>query len=47
MHTTAPDDLKRSKVKTTDRADPVIDDFSHEWPDWYSLSGNNPHHREY
>ena len=47
LHTATPDDLKRAKVKATDKADPVIDDFSHGWQDWYTLSANNPHHWEF
>ena len=25
----------------------MIDDFSHGWQDWYSLSASNPHHWEF
>jgi len=47
LHTATPVDLNRAEVKATDKADPVIDDFSHGWQDWYSLSADNPHHWEY
>ena len=47
LHTATPDDLKRAEVKATDKADPVIDDFTHGWQDWYLLSPDNPHHWEY
>jgi hypothetical protein len=47
LHTATPDDLKRAEVKATDKADPVIDDFTHGWRDWYTLSADNPHHWEF
>ena len=34
-------------VKATDKADLVIDDFSHGWQDWYLLEPGNPHHWEF
>ena len=47
LHSIPPEDLKRAGVKATDKADPVIDDFSHGWRDWYTLSPDNPHHWEF
>jgi len=47
LHTATPDDLRREGVKATGTRSPVIDDFSHGWQDWYTLSANNPHHWEY
>ena len=47
LHTEAPDDLLRAGVRATDRASTLIDDFSHGWQDWYTLSADNPHHWEY
>jgi dienelactone hydrolase len=47
LHSAAPVDLKRADVKATDKADPVIDDFTHGWRDWYLLSPDNPHHWEF
>ena len=47
LHTVTPDELKRAEVKATDKEDPVIDDFTHGWQDWYTLSPDNPHHWEY
>ncbi len=47
LHTAVPKDLQRNDVKATDKADPVIDDFSHGWQDWYLLEPGNPHHWEF
>lgn len=47
LHTEAPVDLQRARMRATDRASPLIDDFSHGWQDWYTLSADNPHHWEY
>ena len=47
LHTAAPLELKRADVKATDKADSVIDDFTHGWRDWYTLSPDNPHHWEF
>jgi hypothetical protein len=47
LHTATPVDLRKGDVKVTDKPDPVIDDFSHGWRDWYTLSAENPHHWEY
>jgi hypothetical protein len=47
LHTAAPKDLQGAALQATDRPDPVIDDFSHGWWDWYLLSADNPHHWEY
>ena len=47
LHTATPDDLQRAEAKATDKADPVIDDFTHGWQDWYTLSADNPHHWEF
>jgi hypothetical protein len=47
LHTAAPKDLHGAAVRATDRPDPLIDDFSHGWRDWYLLAADNPHHWEY
>jgi hypothetical protein len=47
LHTATPDDLRREEVKPTDARSSLIDEFSHGWQDWYTLSANNPHHWEY
>ena len=47
FHTTVPMELQRAKVVATDKPDPVIDDFSHGWRDWYLLEAGNPHHWEF
>ncbi len=47
LHTATPGDLKKDKVTATDKADPVIDDFSHGWQDWYLLEAGNPHHWDF
>ncbi|MFN5273145.1 MAG: acetylxylan esterase [Planctomycetota bacterium] len=47
LHTATPDDLRREEVKATDARSSLIDEFSHGWQDWYTLSANNPHHWEY
>jgi hypothetical protein len=47
LHTVAPAELAAANVRPKDQAEDVIDDFSHGWRDWYSLSADNPHHWEY
>ena len=47
LRTAASADLKRADVKASDKADPLIDDFTHGWRDWYLLSAENPHHWEF
>lgn len=47
LHTATPDDLRREEAKATDTRSSLIDDFSHGWQDWYTLSANNPHHWEF
>lgn len=47
LHAVAPQELQRTEVAATDKASPVIDDFSHGWRDWYQLEPGNPHHWEY
>lgn len=47
MHTVAPKDVAANGVSATDKPDPVIDDFTHGWRDWYTLSPDNPHHWEF
>ncbi len=47
LHTVVPADLMKVNVKATDKADLVIDDFSHGWQDWYLLEPGNPHHWEF
>ncbi|MFO0875908.1 MAG: acetylxylan esterase [Gemmataceae bacterium] len=40
-------ELHRANVQPTDEYSPMIDDFTHGWRDWYTLSADNPHHWEY
>ncbi len=47
LHTATPDDLRREGTKAIDTTSPLIDDFTHRWQDWYTLSAENPHHWEY
>ncbi len=47
LHTATPDQLRAAKVKATDEPSTLIEDFSHDWQDWYLLSAGNPHHWEY
>ncbi len=47
LHTTAPLELQRAAVQATDTADPLLEDFTHGWRDWYTLSADNPYHWEY
>ncbi|MFO0868293.1 MAG: acetylxylan esterase [Pirellulales bacterium] len=47
LHTVAPQELAAKGVQATDRSDPLIDDFTHGWRDWYALSPDNPHHWEF
>ena len=47
MHTATPEDLHSTGVKVTDAPSLVIDDFTHGWQDWYTLSADNPHHWQF
>jgi dienelactone hydrolase len=47
FHTVVPVELERATVVATDKPNPVIDDFSHGWQDWYLLEAGNPHHWEF
>ncbi len=47
VHTVVPLELERANVVATDKPNPVIDDFSHGWQDWYLLEAGNPHHWEF
>lgn len=47
LHTVAAKDVAANGASATDKADPVIDDFTHGWRDWYMLSPDNPHHWEF
>lgn len=47
LHTAAPENLQRAKVKATDKPSLLIDDFSQGWQNWYQLSENNPHHWQF
>ena len=47
VHTAAPKALKHNRVQATDRRSLLIDDFSHEFRDWYQLSADNPHHWQF
>jgi len=47
LHTVFPKDVVANGTSATDKTDPVIDDFTHGWRDWYLLSADNPHHWEY
>ena len=47
LHTAVPKDLQRHDAKATDMPDPLIDDFSHGWQDWYLLEAGNPQHWEF
>ncbi len=47
LHAAVPKDLQLNDVKATDKPDPMIDDFSHGWQDWYLLEAGNPHHWEF
>ena len=42
-----PEDLRKSKIKPTERPSRLIDDFSRGWRDWYRLNWKNPHHWSY
>ncbi|MEC9123052.1 MAG: hypothetical protein VX969_02825, partial [Verrucomicrobiota bacterium] len=42
-----PEDLRKSKIKPTERPRRLIDDFSRGWRDWYRLNWKNPHHWRY
>lgn len=47
LHTATPQDLQQAKVKPTDSVNPLIEDFTHDWEDWYLLEAGNPHHWEF
>lgn len=47
LHTATPSELKGANVKSTDGVDSIIDDFTHNWRDWYRLEAANPHHWEF
>ncbi|QDU25866.1 Acetyl xylan esterase (AXE1) [Anatilimnocola aggregata] len=47
LHTVASKEVAANGASATDKADPVIDDFTHGWRDWYTLSADNPHHWEF
>ncbi|ADB19072.1 Dipeptidylaminopeptidase/acylaminoacyl-peptidase -like protein [Pirellula staleyi DSM 6068] len=47
LHTFAPKDVAANGASATDKVDPLIDDFTHSWRDWYTLSPDNPHHWEF
>lgn len=47
LHAVAPRDVAAKGTNATDKADPVIDDFTRGWRDWYTLSTDNPHHWEF
>ena len=47
LHTATPEELRRAKVRSTDKPSLLIDDFSSDWQDWYRLSADNPHHWQY
>jgi hypothetical protein len=47
LHLVSPEEAARNGASATDEVDPVIDDFSHGWQDWYRLEAGNPHHWEF
>ncbi len=47
LHTAAPQELQQAKVRPTDSVSPLIEDFTHDWEDWYLLEAGNPHHWEF
>jgi hypothetical protein len=47
LHAVAPQGVAASGARVTDKADPFIDDFTHGWRDWYTLSTDNPHRWEF
>ena len=47
LHTVTPEALQKAHVKATDAPTLLIDDFSHDWRDWYRLSADNPHHWQF
>ncbi len=47
LHTVSPKDVAARGASATDEPDPLIDDFTHGWRDWYTLSPDNPHHWEF
>ena len=47
LHTRTPKELQRAGVKATNKPAPLIDDFAHGVRDWYTLSADSPHHREF
>ena len=42
-----PEDLRKSKTKSTERPSRLIDDFSRGWQNWYRLGWRNRHHWKY
>lgn len=42
LHTVAPKEVAVNGAEATDKADPVIDDFTHGWRDWYKLLPRQP-----
>lgn len=47
LHAVPAAELAASGARATDRTDPLVDDFTHGWRDWYVLSADNPHHWEF
>ena len=47
LHAVTPNEVAASGATVTDKADPLIEDFTHGWRDWYTLSIDNPHHWEF
>lgn len=47
LHTVTPKELAAYGVSATDKPDSSIDDLTHGWRDWYTLSADNPHHWEF
>lgn len=47
LHTATPRDLQHAKVRPTDTVSALIEDFTHDWEDWYLLEAGNPHHWEF
>ncbi|MGI9474439.1 MAG: NPCBM/NEW2 domain-containing protein [Rubripirellula sp.] len=39
-----PSELDASGVVATEGTNRVVDDFQHDWRDWYRLNAKNPHH---
>lgn len=47
LNTFSPKEIAANGVSAADKTNPVIDDFTHGWRDWYMLSPDNPHHWEF